>query len=81
MLSNINTGNSDKPNAGDAVERPSGSAFPVCIPRIPKDRFPITSQEDLVEKLTAAMSPRSAPFTQGEALPASRPRPTAADAK
>jgi len=81
MLSNINTGNSERPNANDAVERQSGSVFPVCIPRIPKDLFPITSQEDLVAKLTAVLSPRSASGFQGEALPAGRPRPAAANTK
>jgi hypothetical protein len=82
MLSNINTGMSDRPNASDAVQRHSESIFPVYIPRIPNDLFPITSQEDLVAKLTAVLSPRSTPVSfHGEAIPAGHARPAAYDAK
>jgi hypothetical protein len=78
MQPNINMVISDKPNANDTLQRHSGPVFPVCIPRIPKDLFPITSQEDLVTKLTAALSPPSTPVSyHGDALPAGNAPPPA----
>jgi hypothetical protein len=81
MHPDINATISSNPNANEAVQRRSGSVFPLFIPRLPQDLFPITSQDDLVAKLTAVLSPRSAPASfHGEALPAGNPAPAAYDA-
>jgi hypothetical protein len=81
MHPDINQATSSIPNASDAVQRRSGSVFPLYLPRLPLDLFPITSQADLVAKLTAGLSPRaSSASVDGEALPAGHAPPTAYDA-
>jgi hypothetical protein len=81
MHPDINPATSSIPNANDAVQRRSGSVFPLYLPRLPLDLFPITSQDDLVAKLTAVLSPRSSSASfNGEALPTGYAPPTAHDA-
>jgi hypothetical protein len=69
------------PNEKDAVQPRLGSVFSLYLPRLSQDLFPITSQDDLVAKLTAALLPRSSwALVKGEPLPAGHAPPTAYDA-
>ena len=80
MDSTINLEISDKPATSAAAERYSEAVVPLSIPRIPEDLFPITSQEDLVAKLTGTHSSRSVPPpSASDALPAGEPPPGAND--
>ena len=65
-----------KPTATSAVRTDYQPVRQLVIPRIPAHLFPITSEEDLVTKLLAAHSSRSAPVAPADnPLPVGNPAP------
>jgi hypothetical protein len=76
MRPDLNLATSSLPNEHDPQPR-STAVFPLHLPRLSQDLFPITSQADLVAKLTAAaLSPRSlSASVEGTALPAGHAPP------
>ena len=48
----------EKPDAKEPTVRTPASVVPICLPRLPKGMFPITSEEDLIAKLSVFVTLR-----------------------
>ena len=66
----------EKPDAKEPITRTATPVFPVRMPRLPRQLFPINSEQDLLEKLDTLLRPRR-PVTPGQhQLPASHAAPS-----